>query len=136
MNAQRDLAELRARFEAVQRGVHLLQRVGAVDHGPEAGALHKGQQVAELVEIAQRGPQDLQLADEDAAQIGTRLVAEGLAFELFSTGNPADAAKVAGLALDIAVPALVLTTMAGLRWLVENWPVANDSLLMRKAETA
>lgn len=42
----------------------------------------------------------------------------------------------AGLALDIAVPALVLTTMAGLRWLVENWPVANDSPLMRKAETA
>jgi hypothetical protein len=42
----------------------------------------------------------------------------------------------AGLALDIAVPALVLTTMAGLRWLVENWPAANDSLLVRKAETA
>lgn len=42
----------------------------------------------------------------------------------------------AGLALDIAVPALVLTTMAGVKWLVENWPAANDSLLMRKAETA
>ncbi len=42
----------------------------------------------------------------------------------------------AGLALDIAVPALVLTTMAGLRWLAENWPAANDSLLMQKAETA
>jgi hypothetical protein len=42
----------------------------------------------------------------------------------------------AGLALDIAVPALVLTAMAGLRWLVENWQAANDSLLMRKAETA
>jgi hypothetical protein len=42
----------------------------------------------------------------------------------------------AGLALDIAVPALVLTTMAGLRWLAEYWPVANDSLPMRKAETA
>lgn len=42
----------------------------------------------------------------------------------------------AGLALDITVPALVLTTMAGLRWLVESWPAANDLPLMRKAETA
>ncbi|WP_237367745.1 hypothetical protein [Rhizobium sp. SL42] len=41
-----------------------------------------------------------------------------------------------GLALDIAVPAVALTSMATLKWLVENWPAANDSSSMRKAETA
>ncbi|CAH0340377.1 hypothetical protein RHI9324_02041 [Rhizobium sp. CECT 9324] len=42
----------------------------------------------------------------------------------------------AGLALDIAVPAVALTLMAALKWLVENWPAANDSPSVRKAETA
>ena len=41
-----------------------------------------------------------------------------------------------GLALDIAVPAAVLTVMASLKWLVENWPAANDLPFDRKAETA
>jgi hypothetical protein len=41
-----------------------------------------------------------------------------------------------GLALDIAVPAAVLTFMASLKWLVENWPAANDLPFDRKAETA
>ncbi len=41
-----------------------------------------------------------------------------------------------GLALDIAVPAMVLTVMATLKWLVENWPAANDLPFDQKAETA
>jgi hypothetical protein len=41
-----------------------------------------------------------------------------------------------GLALDIAVPAGVLTLMASLKWLVESWPAANDLPFDRKAETA
>ncbi|WP_246780508.1 hypothetical protein [Rhizobium sp. AQ_MP] len=41
-----------------------------------------------------------------------------------------------GLALDIAVPAAVLTVMASLKWLVENWPSANDLPFDQKAETA
>jgi hypothetical protein len=41
-----------------------------------------------------------------------------------------------GLALDIAVPAAVLTVMASLKWLVESWPAANDLPFDRKAETA
>jgi hypothetical protein len=41
-----------------------------------------------------------------------------------------------GLALDIAVPAAVLTLMASLKWLVEHWPTANDLSFDRKAETA
>jgi len=41
-----------------------------------------------------------------------------------------------GLALDIAVPAAVLTVMASLKWLVENWPAANDLPFDQKAETA
>jgi hypothetical protein len=41
-----------------------------------------------------------------------------------------------GLALDIAVPAMVLTVMATLKWLVENWPTANDLPFDQKAETA
>ncbi len=41
-----------------------------------------------------------------------------------------------GLALDIAVPAAVLTVMASLKWLVESWPAANDLPFDQKAETA
>lgn len=41
-----------------------------------------------------------------------------------------------GLALDIAVPAAVLSVMASLKWLVENWPAANDLSFDQKAETA
>ena len=41
-----------------------------------------------------------------------------------------------GLALDIAVPATVLTAMASLKWLVESWPAANDLPFDQKAETA
>jgi hypothetical protein len=41
-----------------------------------------------------------------------------------------------GLAIDIAVPAAVLTVMASLKWLVENWPAANDLPFDQKAETA
>jgi len=41
-----------------------------------------------------------------------------------------------GLALDIAVPATMLTAMASLKWLVENWPAANDLSFDQKAETA
>ena len=41
-----------------------------------------------------------------------------------------------GLALDIAVPTVVLTAMASLKWLVESWPAANDLSFDRKAETA
>ncbi len=41
-----------------------------------------------------------------------------------------------GLALDIAVPAAVLTVMASLKWLVESWLAANDLPFDRKAETA
>ncbi len=41
-----------------------------------------------------------------------------------------------GLALDIAVPAAVLSVMASLKWLVENWPAANDLPFDQKAETA
>lgn len=41
-----------------------------------------------------------------------------------------------GVALDIAVPATVLTAMALLKWLVENWPAANDLPFDQKAETA
>ncbi|MGL3608958.1 hypothetical protein ACSV9I_20780 [Rhizobium sp. G187] len=37
------------------------------------------------------------------------------------------AAFFAGLALDIAIPAVVLTAMAAFRWTLENWPLANDS---------
>jgi len=40
-----------------------------------------------------------------------------------------------GLALDIAVPTVVLTAMASLKWLVESWPAANDLSFDRKAET-
>lgn len=40
------------------------------------------------------------------------------------------------LALDIAVPASVLMVMAASKWLVENWPTANDSLVWRKARMA
>ncbi|WP_235882950.1 MULTISPECIES: hypothetical protein [Rhizobium] len=41
-----------------------------------------------------------------------------------------------GLALDIAVPAAVLSAMASLKWLVENWPATNDLSFDHKAETA
>ncbi|MFL0693762.1 MAG: hypothetical protein ACJLUP_17205 [Agrobacterium tumefaciens] len=41
-----------------------------------------------------------------------------------------------GLALDIAFPAAVLTVMASLKWLVENWPATNDLSFDQKAETA
>lgn len=41
-----------------------------------------------------------------------------------------------GLALDIAVPAAVLSVMASLKWLVENWPATNDLSFDQKAETA
>jgi len=41
-----------------------------------------------------------------------------------------------GLALDIAVPTAVLSVMASLKWLVENWPAANDLPFDQKAETA
>jgi hypothetical protein len=41
-----------------------------------------------------------------------------------------------GLALDIAVPAVVLSAMASLKWLVEHWPAANDLSFDRKAGTA
>ena len=41
-----------------------------------------------------------------------------------------------GLALDIAVPAAVLTVMACLKWLVENWPATNELSFDQKAETA
>ena len=41
-----------------------------------------------------------------------------------------------GLALDIAVPAAVLSVMASLKWLVEHWPAANDLPFDHKAETA
>ena len=33
----------------------------------------------------------------------------------------------AGLALDIAVPAMVLSLMAGSNWLVQAWPVSRSS---------
>ncbi len=41
-----------------------------------------------------------------------------------------------GLAIDIAIPAAVLSVMASLKWLVENWPAANDLPFDQKAETA
>ena len=52
--------------------VHIsaVERAGLAD-------LHEGQKVAELVEVAERGAKDLQLADEDAAQVGRGLVASG-----------------------------------------------------------
>src|SRR3990167_9440363 len=77
VDAQRHLAKLRTRFQAVKRGMHIVECVFAVDHRPQAGAFDKAEQVAELAQVAQAGAKNLQLAHEDAAQIGARLVAGG-----------------------------------------------------------
>ncbi len=45
----------------------------------------------------------------------------------------ATSAFFAGLALDIAVPAVVMTLMALMRWTFETWNEADDSPKMREA---
>ena len=54
------------------------------------------------------------------AMVTTELGARALLIAMTS-------AFFSGLALDIAVPAVVMTTMALLRWAFETWTLANDT---------
>lgn len=87
------------------------------------------------------GAVDASMCDEP---FGARLVAEGLAFELFSTGNPADAAKVAGagflraalisrrdlIEADAALAArMVRVVQRSLAWIATHTPEAAADLL-------
>jgi hypothetical protein len=76
-DAQCHFAELAARVQPVQCRVHIVHAVFAVDHGLEAGAADKLQQVGKLLEVAVGRADHLQLADEQAPQIGRGLVAAG-----------------------------------------------------------
>jgi hypothetical protein len=51
-----------------------IQRVMRTDYRRHASTFSKLQQVPELAKTAQRGPEYLELANEDATKIGGRLV--------------------------------------------------------------
>ena len=70
---QRHLAELRAGSETIESGADVGHREGRVDHRLHQAAAEHVEQLAEFADAAAGRAVDLELADEDALQIGGRI---------------------------------------------------------------